>query len=303
MNGTGNVAEAFRYFFHPDHLGSTSYVTDASGEVYQHLEYFAFGETFVDEHSNTNRTPYLFNGKELDEETGLYYYGARYYDPKTSVWENVDPFADKYPTLSPFAYVGNNPVAFIDPDGKKIVLSGTAAFKATALATLQKLTNDKLGMKADGTVIIISLGGQNAGKKLNYGTGVIRSLNKKGPSDHTHTITEVTGTTGNSTTIHNPVDASNGRGSDTTIEFNPTKPTGGVDVSGSTTRPAEIGLGHELIHSGHANSGTRNTTAEATKKDPDTGLTGTLKKEETQTRKEENIIRREHGVTERAIPK
>ncbi|HJW28396.1 MAG TPA: hypothetical protein VJ508_04000, partial [Saprospiraceae bacterium] len=40
VNGTGNITEAFRYFFHPDHLGSTSYVTDASGEVYQHLEYF-----------------------------------------------------------------------------------------------------------------------------------------------------------------------------------------------------------------------------------------------------------------------
>ena len=78
INGTGgNVTEAFRYFYHPDHLGSTSYITDASGEVYQHLEYFAFGETFVEEHSNTERTPYLFNGKELDEETGLYYYGAR----------------------------------------------------------------------------------------------------------------------------------------------------------------------------------------------------------------------------------
>jgi hypothetical protein len=47
-------------------------MTDASGEVYQHLEYFAFGETFVEEHSNTDRTPYLYNGKELDEETGLY---------------------------------------------------------------------------------------------------------------------------------------------------------------------------------------------------------------------------------------
>ena len=45
--GSGNVTEAFRYFYHPDHLGSTSYVTDASGEVYQHLEYMAFGETFV----------------------------------------------------------------------------------------------------------------------------------------------------------------------------------------------------------------------------------------------------------------
>ena len=49
-NGTGSTPEKFQYFYHPDHLGSTSYITDASGEVYQHLVYFAFGETFVEEH-------------------------------------------------------------------------------------------------------------------------------------------------------------------------------------------------------------------------------------------------------------
>jgi RHS repeat-associated protein len=122
VNGTGNVTEAFRYFYHPDHLGSTSYVTDASGEVYQHLEYFAFGETFVEEHSNTERTPYLFNGKELDEETGLYYYGARYYDPRTSVWQSLDPMAEKYASWSPYCYTLNNPINLIDPDGRDIVI-------------------------------------------------------------------------------------------------------------------------------------------------------------------------------------
>jgi RHS repeat-associated protein len=122
VNGTGGgggtVNEAFRYFYHPDHLGSTSYITDAAGEVYQHLEYFAFGETFVEEHSNTDRTPYLFNGKELDEETGLYYYGARYYDPTTSAWLSVDPKADEFLNMSPYAYAANNPVLMIDPDGQ-----------------------------------------------------------------------------------------------------------------------------------------------------------------------------------------
>jgi RHS repeat-associated protein len=118
INSSGNVAESFRYFYHPDHLGSTSYVTDASGEVFQHLEYFAFGETFVEEHSNTDRTPFLFNGKELDEETGLYYYGARYYDPRTSIFESVDPDAEKNPSMSSFAYAANNPIRFIDVLGK-----------------------------------------------------------------------------------------------------------------------------------------------------------------------------------------
>lgn len=59
--------------------------------------------------------PYLFNGKELDYETGLYYYGARYYDPKVSIFLNVDPLVEK--TMSPYAYVNNNPVNLIDPTG------------------------------------------------------------------------------------------------------------------------------------------------------------------------------------------
>lgn len=113
-----NAVESFQYFYHPDHVGSTSFVTDVSGEVFQHLEYFAFGETFVEEHSNTDRTPYLFNGKELDEETNLYYYGARYYDPTISVWASVDPQADEFPGISPYAYSVNNPVNYVDPDGE-----------------------------------------------------------------------------------------------------------------------------------------------------------------------------------------
>ena len=81
------------YFYHADNLGSSNYVTDANGQLYEHLEYFPFGETWVQESSNTQRTPYLFTSKELDEETGLYYYGARYYDPRTSVWEIPRPGA------------------------------------------------------------------------------------------------------------------------------------------------------------------------------------------------------------------
>lgn len=118
--GSGTTAsDELLYFYHSDHLGSTSYVTDASGEVYQHLEYSAFGETFVEEHSNTERTPYLYNGKELDEETGLYYYGARYYDPRTSVWQSVDPLTDDMPAWSPYNYTMDNPIKLIDPDGMR----------------------------------------------------------------------------------------------------------------------------------------------------------------------------------------
>ena len=107
------------YFYHPDHLGSSSYITDREGRITQHTEYIAFGEVLFEEHSTSKTMPYLFNGKELDTETGLYYYGARYYDPRVSLWLNVDPLAEKYPHTSPYTYVNNNPIMLVDPDGRE----------------------------------------------------------------------------------------------------------------------------------------------------------------------------------------
>jgi RHS repeat-associated protein len=78
-----------------------------------------FGEVFIEERNNTWNTPYLFNAKELDEDTGLYYYGARYYDPRVSLWLSPDPLAEKYPWISPYVYCRNNPINRIDPTGMK----------------------------------------------------------------------------------------------------------------------------------------------------------------------------------------
>lgn len=119
FRGTGHIAEANQYFYHPDHLGSTSYVSNVRGEVVQHVEYVAFGETYFEEHSSSSTTPYLYSAKERDEETGMYYYGARYYNPATSQWVGVDPLAGKYPGLSPYCFVANNPVLLVDQDGRE----------------------------------------------------------------------------------------------------------------------------------------------------------------------------------------
>jgi RHS repeat-associated protein len=108
-----------QFFYHPDHLGSTSYITDITGAVYQHMEYMPFGETFVEETSKDGKQPYLFNGKELDSETGLYYYGARYYNPKIAMWLGVDPMAETTPNWSPYRFSYHNPIKWIDPDGNK----------------------------------------------------------------------------------------------------------------------------------------------------------------------------------------
>lgn len=119
------------YYYHSDHLGSTSYVTDANGAVSQHVEYVPFGEVFIEERNNTWNTPYLFNAKELDEETGLYYYGARYCDPRTSLWLSTDPMELKYPNISTYAYCANNPINAIDPNGMNPIYDINGNFLGT----------------------------------------------------------------------------------------------------------------------------------------------------------------------------
>ena len=116
------LKENQQYFYHSDHLGSSSLITDVDGNEAQHIEYIPFGEVFIDERNTTWTTPYKFNAKELDEETGLYYYGARYYDPKTSVWISTDPLKEKYPNMSSYVYCADNPLKFIDPDGRVLFL-------------------------------------------------------------------------------------------------------------------------------------------------------------------------------------
>ena len=62
--------------------------------------------------------PYKFNGKEMDAETGLYYYGARYMNPVTSLWFGVDPLAEKYASMGGYVYTLDNPVKLVDTDGR-----------------------------------------------------------------------------------------------------------------------------------------------------------------------------------------
>jgi RHS repeat-associated protein len=110
------------FYFHPDHLGSTSYITTKNGSISQHVEYIAFGEVLFEEHSSSFSSPYLFNGKELDRETNLSYYGARYLDMKTSLWLNVDPLAEDFPNTGSYVYCLNNPIRLVDPNGENPIL-------------------------------------------------------------------------------------------------------------------------------------------------------------------------------------
>ena len=101
----------------PPSTGHERNTYDAKANVAQFDAYLPYGELLVDEHTSTEEMPYKFNGKEFDEETRLYYYGARYMNPRTSLWYGVDPLAEKYPNITPYCYTDNNPVRYIDPNG------------------------------------------------------------------------------------------------------------------------------------------------------------------------------------------
>ena len=78
-----------------------------------------FGETLDEQQNSSNYySPFKFSAKEKDPETGYSYFGARYYSPELSVWLSVDPKATLMPSWSAYSYAFNNPVVFIDPDGK-----------------------------------------------------------------------------------------------------------------------------------------------------------------------------------------
>lgn len=104
------------WWYHSDHLGSSSYLTDNFGRPTHYYDQLPFGESMV-EHNQSQYygNQYKFNGKELDVATGMYYYGARYYDPRLSIFISVDPLVEQ--TFEPYSYVGNNPINFIDPTG------------------------------------------------------------------------------------------------------------------------------------------------------------------------------------------
>ena len=129
--------EKMQFYYHPDHLGSSSYITNLDGEVSQHIEYIPFGEVFIEERNNTWNTPYLFNAKEFDEETGLYYYGARYYEPRLSLWMSCDPMEENTPFYSTYSYCLNNPILLIDPDGAYPIITITK--QKTGRTTWQRI--------------------------------------------------------------------------------------------------------------------------------------------------------------------
>jgi len=157
-----NTPETLRYFFHPDHIGSTSWVTDSAKNGIQYCEYLPYGEPFLDQRLTSFNSRYTFSAKEKDIETGYSYFGARYYTSDLSIWLSVDPLSDKYPSMSPYNYCANNPVILVDPDGEDI----------WELDEVGKLTN--IGTDKEKDVVIAT----KTKEKSEFAYGTIKEMNQ-----------------------------------------------------------------------------------------------------------------------------
>ncbi|HQR15828.1 MAG TPA: SpvB/TcaC N-terminal domain-containing protein [Nitrospira sp.] len=110
------------YYYHTDHLGSSSVITDSAGAKVQAVTYFPYGATRT---NNSTATPaidvaYKYTGKELDSSTNLYYYEARYYDPTLGRFLTADtliPDPKDPQSLNRYTYVRSNPFKYVDPTG------------------------------------------------------------------------------------------------------------------------------------------------------------------------------------------
>ncbi|MBI2449539.1 hypothetical protein HYV49_04555 [Candidatus Pacearchaeota archaeon] len=176
-----NNSKNNRRFYHPDHLGSTTLVTNISGGITEYVHYLPYGDLL-----SSSNSRYQFTGKEKDKEVGLYYYGARYYDPYFRHFIQPDTIiSDIYnpQALNRYSYALNNPYKYNDPSGNIATLV-TGAIGAAIGAVIGAVTSIisqihytgqiNLGQVGIGSIIGAAYGGV-AGLTFGLGTAAIAS--------------------------------------------------------------------------------------------------------------------------------
>jgi len=127
-----DTAPSLTRYIYSNHLQSASLELNHLAEIISYEEYHPYGTTSyqaINAAIQAVAKRYRYTGKERDEESGLYYHGARYYVPWLCRWVSVDPLESKFAGRTPYCYGGNNPVIFNDPNGKqeKKMISDPAA--------------------------------------------------------------------------------------------------------------------------------------------------------------------------------
>ena len=113
-------------YYLTDHLGSTRMIVNKDGKTVEAtFDYTPFGVQITGASLPTNSTEYRFSGKEMQNisDYEIYDFGARQYFPKYAIWSSADPLSETYYPITPYAYCVNNPIRYIDPDGRKIVVN------------------------------------------------------------------------------------------------------------------------------------------------------------------------------------
>jgi RHS repeat-associated protein len=107
-------------YYITDHLGSTRVITDSNGEIKEQNDYYPFGMRHKNPNLATSTNRWLFSGKEKQTSGEINYmdFGSRMYDDFLGRWFTIDPRAEDYYPLSPYAYCGNNPVIYVDENGE-----------------------------------------------------------------------------------------------------------------------------------------------------------------------------------------
>ena len=149
-----DVVNGDYYFYHFDGLGSVVALSDENGDIVERYEYSAFGQTQILSPSYEPRVtsdysnPYMFTGRRLDDETGLYYYRARYYSPELGRFMQPDPVG-YIGGINLYTYCRNNPARFVDPFG--LISFGQRLFIQSAIEWLDIINeSEKFCLNQDG---------------------------------------------------------------------------------------------------------------------------------------------------------
>jgi len=231
--------------------------------------------------------PYKYNSKELDQMSGLnwYDYSARYYDPAIARFTTMDQLCEKYYSMSPYAYCGNNPVNNVDLRGDTITTVINSTITNPNGTTSIQSDSYYYGQDANGNYGFIGSNGQIYSGNDTYVNSLTTALNdlRTGGDVGKGLVSDLSSST-------KTVQIAQGRNTadpnGTYIKWNPNSTNGGPDQNGGTTRPSYIGLGHEMAHTQDVWNGTYDSNI----------WSGNIPNAEKYSTHVENQLRAEHGL-------